>query len=66
MFIVAGAAGIKFRIPLLVIVPLLVTSPKKLWVEVPPINEAPLPMVKPYNTVHPTVGLIPPVLLIVM
>src|SRR6185503_4164743 len=65
-FKVTADEGMKFKMPLLVIVPLFVTSPRKLWVERPPLNDAPLPIVIPYSTVHPTGGLIPLVLLIVM
>ena len=41
-FMEASAAGVKLRVPLLVIVPLFTTSPIMLWVEGPPLNDAPL------------------------
>src|SRR5438874_1779951 len=60
---VTGVVGLKFNLPLLVTAPLLVNEPRIVWVDTPPLKLAPLPILKATNTVQPTLGLIPPLLL---
>src|SRR5690606_39252468 len=55
--------GIKFNSPRLVILPLLVTEPIKSWLDSPPLKEAPSPMVNAPRIIQSTLGLIPPILL---
>ena len=62
--IVLAVDGIKLIVPVLVTVPLFVNDPLIICDEIPPKNDAPVLTVMPCSTVHPTLGLTPPVLFI--
>src|SRR5438105_36810 len=61
--IVAADGGVKFKVPVLVTVPLLVKLFAKVCVETPPLKIAPLLTVNPASTTQFTLGLMPAVLL---
>ena len=63
-FNVVAEEGVKFNSPLLVTVPLLVKLPIMVWLEIPPMNTPPVPIVMDMVISQSWPGLIPAVLLI--
>lgn len=55
-----GGKGVRFRIPELNIVPLLIKAPRNVWVKLPPSNVHPEFTVNVLITVQFTLGMIPP------
>src|ERR1041385_4949236 len=56
IFTVTADVGVKLMVPLLVIVPLLVSDPRIFCVVVPQLNDAPAPIVRACRIVQSTLG----------